>query len=64
MDWKRIKGVHYINILIKDSTTIVTKENYYIITLEFKKMDEIGNKFMDYYYNEMARAEHSYHNYN
>ena len=33
MYWKIIKGVHNINILIKDSTPIATKENDYISTL-------------------------------
>ena len=64
MDWKRIKGANHINILIKDSTTIVTKENDYISTLEFQKLYEIATKFMDYFSNEMSRAEHSNHNSN
>ena len=36
MDRNKIKLVHHINILIKDSTHIVTKENYSIITLDFR----------------------------
>ena len=48
MDWKRIKGVHYINILIKDSTHIVTQENCSISTLDFQKLDAIATTFVDY----------------
>ena len=60
---KRIKGVYHINTLIKDSKPIATKENDYISTLEFWNLDDIATIFMDYYYNEMARAEHSNNDY-
>ena len=64
MDWRRIKGVHNINILVKDSTPIFTKENNYISTLESRKLDKITTTFMEYSSNEMAHYEHSNHDYN
>ena len=48
MDGNVLKGVHHINIMIKDSTQIFTKENDYISTLYFQKIDEIDTTFMDY----------------
>ena len=48
MDRNRIKGVHHINILIKDSKHIVTKENDYISTLYIFNLDYISTTFMDY----------------
>ena len=63
-DRKRIKGVHNINILVKDSTPIFTKENNYIINLESRNLDKIDIKFMEYSSNEMAHYEHSNHDYN
>ena len=59
MDWNKIKLVHQINILIKDSTHIVTKENYSIITLDFQNLDDITTTFMNYSYNEMSRTKYS-----
>ena len=64
MDWRIIKGVHHINILVKDGTPIFTKENDYISTLESWNLDEIATTFMDYSSNEMAHYEHSNHDYN
>ena len=64
MDWRIIKGVHHINILVKDGTPIFTKENDYISILESWKLDEIATTFMDYSSNEMAHSEHSNHDYN
>ena len=58
MDRKRIKVVHHINILIKDSAHIVTKENDYISTLDFRNLDEIATTFMDCASNEMARTKY------
>ena len=59
MVWKSIQVVHHINILIKFSKYIVTKDNYSISTLEFQKLDDISITLMDYSSNEMTRADHS-----
>ena len=64
MVWKIIEGLYHSNILIKDSTHIVTKENNYISTLVFRKMDEIATTFVYYAYNEMALTKHNNHYYN
>ena len=51
MDRMGKKGGHHINILVKDSKIIFTKENNYISTLESRKLDEIYTIFMEYSYN-------------
>ena len=63
MDWRRIRGVHRINILINYITHIVTKENDSISTLDFQNLDDIDTTFMDYSSNEMSRTKHSNHDY-
>ena len=64
MDRKRIKGVHHINIPIKDNTHIVTKENDSISTLDFRNLDEIATTFFYHASNEMELTKHSNHNSN
>ena len=64
MNRKRIKGVHHINIPIKDNTHIVTKENDYISNLDFRNLDEIATTFFYYASNEMERTKHSNHDSN
>ena len=64
MDRMGKKGGHHINILVKDSKIIFTKENNYISTLVFRKMDEIATTFVYYAYNEMALTKHNNHYYN
>ena len=59
MDRKRIKGVHHINILIKGSTHIVTKENDSISILDFLNLDDIATTCVDYASNYMACTKHS-----
>ena len=63
VDRKRIKVVHHINILIKYSTHIFTEENYSIIPLDFRKLDEIATTCMDYDSNEILRTKYSHQDY-